>query len=235
MHYKELGTETQSQKAYLFPQTSQCTWLIDLLISPLTTTCHLVTPPVMGSFLRLSHEWALITTSDCLNEEIISSVNFEYPRLLWSPTTDGLCFLCRCRFQAVESNVHQTTTTTTNNHQAVATNGNGHHHYQQQSTKSKEASSYEQEHFEQINSKYVSHSEQIHETYKATNGSSSSVYKFHSVNLEKLPLPSTGGNVVGEWKQRVLRLNFILFSVDAWWFRICCRNLDYSCFCPLHC
>lgn len=67
-------------------------------------------------------------------------------------------------------------------------------HYQK-----KEASSYEQERFEQINSKYVekTSTEQVTESYKGTNGSSTT-YKFHSVQLEKLPLPSTGGLVVGE-------------------------------------
>lgn len=57
--------------------------------------------------------------------------------------------------QAVESNVHQVTTS--NNQQVVTTNGN--HHHQQKKT----ASSYEQERFEQVTSKYVEeiHSEQV--------------------------------------------------------------------------
>lgn len=135
--------------------------------------------------------------------------------------------------QAGETTIQQHTATN------GSSNGNGHHSVATNGTlKTKTASSYEQERFEQINSKYVEETVterqvrnddewvvdlgsiywfvflydllQIRETYQATNGS----YKYHSVNLEKLPLPSTGGNVEGKSSEdRVL----------SW-------SRDYNCF-----
>lgn len=95
----------------------------------------------------------------------------EYWQFLWhwlTSAADGkylFLYILQIVLQAGETNIqqHLTSTTNTSNGHAVVAATNGHH-------KTKTASSYEQERFEQINSKYVEETHTERQVRRIRNG-----------------------------------------------------------------